>query len=74
MAKRLSTLCTSQSRGDADNNHRHPTHLALHVIAVPLFILAALLIIDGLLDPSVPSMAVGVISLIAGLGFQRQCP
>lgn len=71
MAKRLSTLCTWQWRGDA-NHHRHPTYLVLHVIAVPLFILAALLIIDGLLDPSVPSMAIGVISLIAGLGFWRQ--
>jgi uncharacterized membrane protein YGL010W len=71
MGKRLPNLRTWQWRGYADN-HRHPTNLALHLIAVPLFIIAALLIIDGLLDPSFPSMAIGVISLIAGLGFWRK--
>ncbi len=29
------------------NNHQHPTNLVLHLIAVPLFIVAFLLIVRG---------------------------
>ncbi len=70
MGKRLPNLHTWQWHGYADN-HRHPTNLVLHVIAVPLFILAALLIIDGVLSLSISSLAIGVIGLIAALGIQR---
>lgn len=70
MGKRLPNLRTWQWRSYADN-HRHPTNLALHLIAVPLFIIAALLIVDGLLGLSFSSIAIGVIGLIAALGFQR---
>jgi hypothetical protein len=70
MGKRLSNLHTWQWRGYADN-HRHPTNLVLHVVAVALFILAALLIVDGLFSWSVSSLAIGVIGLIAALGIQR---
>ena len=70
MAKRLPNLPSWQWRGYADN-HRNPTNLVLHVIAVPLFIIAALLILDGLFALSFSSIAIGVIGLIAAMGFQR---
>lgn len=70
MGKRLPNLPTWQWRGYADN-HRHPTNLVLHLIAVPLFILAALLILNGLFSLSFSALAIGVIGLIAALGIQR---
>ncbi|MNN48296.1 hypothetical protein D3C81_1627680 [compost metagenome] len=44
----------------------------LHLIAVPLFILGALLVLSGLFALDLGQIAVGIISLIAGLGLQRQ--
>jgi phage terminase small subunit len=70
MGKRHPNLHTWQWRTYADN-HRHPANLVLHLIAVPMFILAALLILDGLCSLSFSSIAIGVIGLIAALGFQR---
>uniref|UniRef100_UPI004053F055 hypothetical protein n=1 Tax=Pseudomonas sp. G.S.17 TaxID=3137451 RepID=UPI004053F055 len=68
MTKRLSNLHTWQWHAD---NHRPPANLVLNVLARPLFILAALLIVDGLISCSFSSLAIGVIGLIAGLGIQR---
>lgn len=70
MGKRLPNIHSWQWRGCADN-HCHPTHFVLHVIALALFILAGLLILDGLFSFSFSSLAIGVISLIAALGIQR---
>jgi phage terminase small subunit len=70
MGKRHPNLHTWQWRTYADN-HRHPANLVLHLIAVPMFILAALLILDGLFSLSFTSIAIGVIGLVAALGFQR---
>jgi phage terminase small subunit len=70
MGKRLPNIHTWQWRGYGDN-HRHPTNLVLHLIAVPLFILAALLMLDGVLSLSFSSLAIGVIGLIAALSIQR---
>jgi len=70
MGKRISNLHTWQWRGYAED-HRDPTNLVLQVVAAALFILAALLIVDGLLSWSVSSLAIGVIGLIAALGVQR---
>lgn len=44
----------------------------MYLIAVPLFILAALLILNGLFSESLPSIAIGIIGLLAALGFQRK--
>ncbi|RRV05164.1 DUF962 domain-containing protein [Pseudomonas sp. v388] len=71
MGKRHPNLHTWQWRHYADD-HRHPANLVLHLIAVPMFILAVLLILDGLFSLSFTSIAIGVIGLIAALGFQRQ--
>ncbi|MDR9753911.1 DUF962 domain-containing protein [Pseudomonas sp. SZMC_28357] len=52
-------------------NHQHPTNLVLHLIAVPLFIVAALLIICGVLGLHFGNLAIGVIGVIAALALQR---
>jgi len=70
MGKRLPNVHSWQWRNYA-NNHRHPANLVLHLIAVPLFIIAALLILDGLLSWSFSSLAIGIIGLVAALAFQR---
>ncbi len=46
MGKRHPNLPAWQWRAYPDN-HRHPTNLVLHLIAVPLFIIAFLLIVSG---------------------------
>ncbi|GAC1031165.1 DUF962 domain-containing protein [Pseudomonas sp. No.21] len=51
-------------------NHRHPTNLVLHLLAVPLFIVATLVLLDGLFTLSVLNIALGVIGLAASLGLQ----
>lgn len=71
MSKRLPNLPAWQWRG-YHHNHRHPTNLVLHLIAVPLFILGALLVLSGLFGLDLSQIAVGVIALVAGLGLQRQ--
>jgi len=68
MAKRLTSLHMWSWHAD---NHRPPANFVLNVIARPLFIVAALLIFDGLISCSFSSLAIGVIGLIAGLGIQR---
>ncbi|NBA97321.1 Mpo1-like protein [Pseudomonas sp. R5(2019)] len=69
--KRLPNLPSWQWRG-YHHNHRNPTNLVLHLIAVPLFILAALLILSGIFGLDFASFAVGIIGLFAALGLQRQ--
>ncbi|KEY89380.1 DUF962 domain-containing protein [Pseudomonas capeferrum] len=70
MSKRLPNLPAWQWRG-YHHNHRHPANLVLHLIAVPLFMLGTLLVLSGLFALDLGQIAVGVISLIAGLGLQR---
>ncbi len=53
------------------SNHQHPTNLVLHLIAVPLFIVAFLLIVSGVFSLSFANVAIGVIGLLAALGLQR---
>lgn len=52
-------------------NQQHPTHQVLHLIAVPLFIVAFLLIVSGVFSLSLVSVAIGVIGIVAALGLQR---
>jgi len=67
MAKRLLNLHTGQWRRYTDNHKRSTQHL----IAVPLLLLATLLILDGLFSMSVVSLAVGIIGMIAAWGIER---
>lgn len=70
MGKRHPNLPAWQWRAYPDN-HRHPTNLVLHLIAVPLFIVAFLLIVSGVFSLSLGDVAIGVIGVIAALGLQR---
>ncbi|MBJ9977293.1 DUF962 domain-containing protein [Pseudomonas sp. S75] len=71
MSKRLPNLRAWQWQGYT-RHHRHPANLVLHLIAVPLFILAVLLLISGVFSLDLTQLAVGAIALIAALGMQRQ--
>ncbi len=70
MGKRHPNLPAWQWRVYPDN-HRPPTHLVLHLIAVPLFIIAFLLIVSGVFSLSLGDVAIGTIGLLAALGLQR---
>lgn len=70
MGKRHPNLPAWQWRAYPDN-HRHPTNLVLHLIAVPLFIVAFLLIVSGVFSLSLGDVAIGIIGLLAALGLQR---
>lgn len=70
MSKRMPNLPTWQWRG-YHHKHRNPTNLVLHLIAVPLFILGALLVLSGLFSLDLGQVFIGIIALIAGLGMQR---
>jgi hypothetical protein len=53
------------------HNHQDPTNPVLHLIAVPLFIVAFLLMVSGVFSLDLASIAIGVIGLLAALGLQR---
>ncbi|MBU3054939.1 Mpo1-like protein [Pseudomonas indica] len=59
-----------QWRGYA-TNHRHPTNLVLHLIAVPLFILSTLLLLTALFQLRLLPLLLGVIGLFAALALQQ---
>ncbi|AGI25027.1 hypothetical protein H681_15795 [Pseudomonas sp. ATCC 13867] len=69
MAKRHPNLLAWQWRGYAAN-HRNPTNLALHILAVPLFILASVILVSGLLRLHLSGVALGVIGIVASLAIQ----
>ncbi|MBB4862392.1 phage terminase small subunit [Pseudomonas nitritireducens] len=69
MGKRQPNLFAWQWQGYAAN-HRHPTNLALHIIAVPLFILGALTLLSGLFSLSLAAILLGVIGMVASLAIQ----
>ncbi|UVM52228.1 MULTISPECIES: terminase [unclassified Pseudomonas] len=70
MGKRHPNLPAWQWRA-YPHNHQHPTNLVLHLIAVPLFIVAFLLMVSGVFSLDLASVAIGVIGLLAALGLQR---
>jgi hypothetical protein len=53
-------------------NHRDPSNKVLHLMAVPLFILAFLLIVSGVFGMNFPNFAIGVVGLLAALALQRR--
>lgn len=69
MGKRHPNLLSWQWQGYAAN-HRNPTNLALHIIAVPLFILGALTLLSGLFGLSLSALLLGMIGMIASLAIQ----
>ena len=73
MGKRHPHLPAWQWRAYPDN-HQQPAHLVLHLIAVPLFIVAFLLLVCGVFSLSFANFAIGVIGLLAAVGLQRHGP
>lgn len=71
MGKRHPNLPAWQWRQYPHNDQR-PTHFALQLIAVPLFIIGFLLIASGTFSTNLASFAVGVVGIVAGLGLQRR--
>ena len=53
------------------HSHQHPTDPVLHMIAVPLFIVAFLLMVSAVFSLDLASFAIGVIGLLAALSLQR---
>ncbi len=69
MRKRHPNLLAWQWQHYADQ-HRHPTNLLLHLIAVPLFLLSLILLLIGLWQLGFVPLALGIIGLIAALALQ----
>jgi hypothetical protein len=68
MNKLLATI--GHSRAYA-HSVRNPSDLALQVLALPMSIVGGLLLVDGLLESSLPSIAIGVIVLVAAKAFSQ---
>jgi hypothetical protein len=49
----------------------NPTHLVLQLIAVPLLIIASLLIVWGMLNRDLADISIGIIAVFASLGLLR---
>ncbi|MGF0236923.1 hypothetical protein ACQR3P_22755 [Rhodococcus sp. IEGM1300] len=71
MGKRHPHLPAWQWR-TAPHNDQHSAHIALQLIAVPLFIVAFLLIVSGVFSLSFASVAIGIVGVFAALGLQRR--
>ncbi|BAN49046.1 Mpo1-like protein [Metapseudomonas resinovorans] len=71
MGKRLPNLHAWQWRSYSDN-HQHPANLILHVLAVPLFILAAITLVYGLFSFSFRPLVLGIIGIAASLALQAR--
>lgn len=65
MAKRITNLLIWHER------HPDQPHATLQLIAVPIFILAALLLLDSVMSASLTSLGVGVIGIVAAVALQR---
>ncbi|AHL32997.1 terminase [Pseudomonas brassicacearum] len=70
MGKRHPNLPAWQWRADPAL-HRHPTNQVLHLMAVPLFIIAFLLMVSGVFSLNPADVAIGIIGVVAALGLQR---
>ena len=71
MGKRHPNLPAWQWRA-SPHNHQHPTDPVLHLIAVPLFIVAFLLMVSGVFSLDLASFTIGIIGLLAALGLERR--
>lgn len=71
MGKRLPNLHAWQWRTYSDN-HQHAANLILHIIAVPIFIVAALSLANGLFTFSFRALVLGVIGILASLALQAR--
>lgn len=70
MGKRHPNFPAWQWRNHPQNRQR-PTNPALHLIAVPLFIVGFLLIVSGVFSVNLAGFAVGVVGIVASLALRR---
>ncbi|MCP2071252.1 UNVERIFIED_ORG: heme/copper-type cytochrome/quinol oxidase subunit 4 [Pseudomonas lini] len=70
MGKRHPNLAAWQWRAHPEN-HRQPTHQASYLMAVPLFIIAFVLMVSGVFSQSLADVAIGIIGVVAALGLQH---
>ena len=71
MGKRHPNLPAWQWRSNPQNNHS-ASHQALSLIAVPMMVLAFLLLASGIFSNTAPNAVIGLITLFAALGLQHQ--
>lgn len=71
MGKRAADLIHRQWQHYADH-HRHPANLALHMLAVPLFVISSLVLLRGLLRLDFLSLVLAALGLLAALVLQAQ--
>lgn len=53
------------------DHHRHPTNRTLHLMAVPLFIIAFLLMVSGVFSLNPADVIIGIIGMVAAFGLQH---
>ncbi|MEB0208593.1 terminase [Pseudomonas sp. CCC3.1] len=71
MGKRHPNLPAWQWRSNPQSNHS-ASHQALSLIAVPMMVLAFLLLASGVFSNNAPSAVIGLVALFAGMVIQRQ--
>src|SRR5262245_50048919 len=50
--------------------HRHPANLLLHIVAVPLFMVASVLTAVALVTPSLSLVVAGIVGLVLSVAIQ----
>ncbi len=70
MSTRRPDLLRWQWEGYAAN-HRDPTNLLLHLLAIPLFLFGTLLLVVGLFSLHLLMAGLGLIGIVASLALQR---
>ena len=71
MGKRHPNLPAWQWRSNPQS-HQGRTHQAINLIAVPLLVVAFLLLVSGVFSEDATSAVIGLVALFAALVLQRQ--
>ena len=71
MGKRHPNLPAWQWRSNP-KVHQNATHQVINLIAVPMMVLAFLLLASGIFSNSAPNAVIGLVTLFAALGLQHQ--
>ena len=71
MGKRHPNLPAWQWRSNP-KAHQNTAHQVINLIAVPMMVLAFLLLASGIFSNNAPSAVIGLITLFAALGLQHQ--
>ena len=71
MGKRHPNLPAWQWRSNPQN-HQGSTHQAINLIAIPILIVAFLLLVSGVFSENATSAVIGLVALFAALILQHQ--